>query len=536
MTKNNLIKTLEIEDQEEPISKEEVHTNLLWKQKAEQIKKDTNNFNLDDMCKQCLKQQLARGIKDENGNPKYTISCVGLETTKNLRGEEFYNYLKSTQTEEDMEIIEQSDNALKWMEGNIEDKRVYSPRPYQKMIAACSAKRKVLRMGRRCLEANEYIEGINKKYKAKHLWHLYKHHKKMPEIIAYDDVAHKLVKTKEYVIIPNGLKRVFKVTTVSGKSTTVTKEHPLLVFSENQYMFKPVFELKENLDSVLTIDNTLEPIISIKDIGVKQTYHLSVVKYQTFATKGGLIHHNTGKALDVRTEIPTPNGWKTMGELKEGDKVFDDYGNECNVTYVTEYQYDRACYQIRFDNGETIIADADHQWSVTSEEDRKDNLNKNIVDIEQVLTTEQILNSDSLYSIRVTKPVVYSHKSFSITPFIYGTELSNTFNKDYLQGSIEQRTALLRGIEQTNTYQPGCVRVSYSVKDEVKELLCSLGYKVYTIQANNNLVYFQYSKDKLLHMVDIKKVETRPVKCITVDSENSLYLASRNYIVLIILL
>ena len=122
---------------------------------------------------------------------------------------------------------------------------------------------------------------------------------------------------------------IYKVKTNSGHSITATAKHPLLLYYNKQYEYKEIGEISIEYDKLLFIDNKLHTIESIKYVGMRNTYHISVVKYETFSTKGGFLHHNTGKALDVRTLIPTPFGWKTMGDLIEGDVVFDDNGKPC---------------------------------------------------------------------------------------------------------------------------------------------------------------------------------------------------------------
>jgi replicative DNA helicase len=69
-----------------------------------------------------------------------------------------------------------------------------------------------------------------------------------------------------------------------------------------------------------------------------------------------------GKALALDTPIPTPTGWTTMGDLEVGDQVLDDQGQPCSVTYVTPVQLERRCYEVEFDDGSTLVADAHHQW------------------------------------------------------------------------------------------------------------------------------------------------------------------------------
>ena len=70
----------------------------------------------------------------------------------------------------------------------------------------------------------------------------------------------------------------------------------------------------------------------------------------------------TGKALALDTPIPTPTGWTTMGDIHVGDAVIDGQGRPCRVTFATAVMYDRPCYEVVFDDGSTIVADADHQW------------------------------------------------------------------------------------------------------------------------------------------------------------------------------
>jgi replicative DNA helicase len=70
----------------------------------------------------------------------------------------------------------------------------------------------------------------------------------------------------------------------------------------------------------------------------------------------------TGKALALDTPIATPNGWTTMGNLAAGDEVFDNDGRPCRVTFATPVMFDHPCYEVTFDDGSKIVADADHQW------------------------------------------------------------------------------------------------------------------------------------------------------------------------------
>ena len=274
-----------------------------WADVLENIKRESNNFDLETMCNICIKQQYELGIKDKDGNLMTPIECTGLQTFKNKieteHSSEVYDEIKEMLSAEELSLAEQTVNSMTWMEHTIKDEKLFSPRPYQILINSCSAKKKVLRMGRRCLEENEKVVGVKKSYRAKHLWHLFKSYKKMPEIVSYDDETGELVRTDQYLIMPNGIELVYKVTTETGHTTSATLKHPLFVFSKSgkQFEYKEIGDIDIENDQILFLDNKLHNIKSITKVGMRQTYHISVVKYETFATGAGFLHHNTGKTF-----------------------------------------------------------------------------------------------------------------------------------------------------------------------------------------------------------------------------------------------
>lgn len=127
-----------------------------------------------------------------------------------------------------------------------------------------------------------------------------------------------------------------------------------------------------------------------------------------------------GKALDVNTPIPTPSGFKTMGDIKVGDEVYGRDGKIYNVTFATEFQHNRKCYNIKFDDGSTIVADAEHIWTV---DDKSFKRGKK----ERDLTTQEMLDnglflSDGCkkYSIKNTAPILNEEKNLEIDPYLLG--------------------------------------------------------------------------------------------------------------------
>ncbi len=73
----------------------------------------------------------------------------------------------------------------------------------------------------------------------------------------------------------------------------------------------------------------------------------------------------TGKALSADTPIAVPGGWTPIGELVVGDLVLGGDGRPTRVTYVSPTWTDHEVYELTFDDGATILCDAEHLWLVT---------------------------------------------------------------------------------------------------------------------------------------------------------------------------
>jgi replicative DNA helicase len=69
-----------------------------------------------------------------------------------------------------------------------------------------------------------------------------------------------------------------------------------------------------------------------------------------------------GKALALDTPLPTPAGWTTMGEVAVGDQLIGASGMPVKVVAATEIMRGRPCYEVEFDDGTVIVADAGHLW------------------------------------------------------------------------------------------------------------------------------------------------------------------------------
>jgi phage terminase large subunit GpA-like protein len=130
-----------------------------------------------------------------------------------------------------------------------------------------------------------------------------------------------------------------------------------------------------------------------------------------------------GKALAIDTPIATPTGWRTMGDLRSGDYVFDATGNPTLVTFATEPMLDRECFEVVFSDGAKIVADADHLWEV-------DARNSDNQPIRKVMKTKDLIprvvrNGRYTYSIRLNGPLNLAEKNLPISPYTLGVWLGD---------------------------------------------------------------------------------------------------------------
>ena len=73
-----------------------------------------------------------------------------------------------------------------------------------------------------------------------------------------------------------------------------------------------------------------------------------------------------GIGLADTTPIPTPEGWTLLGDITAGDLVFDHRGRICTITDVL-HQGIVPVYEVRFDDGATLLAGGRHEWMTTSD-------------------------------------------------------------------------------------------------------------------------------------------------------------------------
>lgn len=165
--------------------------------------------------------------------------------------------------------------------------------------------------------------------------------------------------------------------------------------------------------------------------GVRHVWDLTVEEDSSFVCEGYVVHNSIGKALDVETPMLTSKGWTTMGELVEGDQLFTERGKLTTVTKAHKVLKNRECFSVTFSDDSSIVADADHLWTVYTYEDilHADRFGGNAAP--QIKTTKEILDN-LITTVRDDDTLELSELPTYRVPFVDKLDLSdvNLSNKD----------------------------------------------------------------------------------------------------------
>jgi replicative DNA helicase len=333
-----------------------------------------------------------------------------------------------------------------------------------------------------------------------------------------------------------------------------------------------------------------------------------------------------GKALALDTPLPTPGGWTTMGRVSAGDTLLGADGRPTQVLATSAVVTDRPCYEVEFDDGSVIVADAEHQWAIASTRHRAP---------ASVVTTEQLEvrvrgRSGLRPAVATARCLELPHQALLVAPYALGVWLASADSASsrfagsrsarsrfttpdpevvayveadgcdgyvaphdgvgsysvasrpsrgpavgralralgvlgtkhippaYLRASAPQRRALLAGLLDVGATvtAAGSVRLtvrSARLADDVRELIVSLGHRCVrtgravparrpgdarTVTFATCDDVFRLERKQLLHkerrgggiagrraVVDVRRVDSVPVRCVSVDNADHLYLA-----------
>lgn len=278
----------------------------------------------------------------------------------------------------------------------------------------------------------------------------------------------------------------------------------------------------------------------------------------------------TGKAQPCDTVIPTPNGYKLLGEIQVNDKVFNRYGLPVDVLGVYD-QGELNAYRVNLSDGRSTICNDEHLWGYYDEKG-----DFQIDTLKEMMTHEDITR----LSIPITKAINYIDSDISDDFYDIGKSCDHKVIDNYIDTSNQRRKwTILQGITDEIGNVINCdhtrgisyITDDYNLVRSIKTILNSLGilYKmverkkcnhnddstetveevyyeiILSLNNDNKMNFFRNSTKKYLldnidlsgnivdrvHINSIVDMECKmPMRCIYVNDPEHLYLTN-DYIV-----
>src|SRR5438876_12103310 len=133
----------------------------------------------------------------------------------------------------------------------------------------------------------------------------------------------------------------FDESLVQPSSVDVRVDRWFRVFRNSRYPFIDVKVAQEDLTELVEIDDDTPFILHPGEFVLGSTL-------ERIRLPDDLVARLEGKALALDTLVPTTQGWKTMGDLRAGDLVFDEDGFPAVGLAATPPMTGRPCFEIRF--------------------------------------------------------------------------------------------------------------------------------------------------------------------------------------------
>jgi clostridium neurotoxin, translocation domain protein len=270
---------------------------------------------------------------------------------------------------------------------------------------------------------------------------------------------------------------------------------------------------------------------------------------------------NVGKAIPDYTVIPTPTGFRKVGDIKVGDYLFGQDGKPTKVLATYPQEQEKEIWEVHFSDGRVAECCGEHLWEYRY---------KNCYYVEntetiykKILSTKNASKEDEFF-IRSNDWVQYETKEYDINPYLFGMIISqnerkypeyamweeelfdnypalwncNPENKyipqEYLLGDLKQRQLLLDGLLYVDGEYIDNITVNYTaysnkLKDDFLLLCYSLGLSTECRSIKKNgiesfLISVHPHKDYLAITSIIKTTQKVKMTCFTVDNKDHLFL------------
>ncbi|CAM3195321.1 dCTP deaminase [Stackebrandtia soli] len=209
----------------------------------------------------------------------------------------------------------------------------------------------------------------------------------------------------------------FDPTLVQPSSVDVRLDRWFRVFNNQKYTHIDPAQRQDDLTALAEVPDGEPFVLHPGEFVLASTL-------EVFTLPDNLAARLEGKALCVNTPIPTPDGWRTMGDLRVGQRVFDENGEPCTILRASPIMYGRSCMEVRFSDKSSIVADVDHQWSTRSNAERRH------ARPATVRTTGEIAESVRVgdewnHQVPLAGAARYPTRELPIDPYVFGIWLGD---------------------------------------------------------------------------------------------------------------
>lgn len=190
-----------------------------------------------------------------------------------------------------------------------------------------------------------------------------------------------------------------------------------------------------------------------------------------------LFSRQSGKALAIDTPILTEDGWKYMKELKRGDRVYAPDGSLTTITATSQVFYRHDCYRVSFSDGQEVVADADHRWTLRDAQTGEP----------ITLTTAELASIDRRWlnkgkscwrhHVEAPKPIQRPWADLPVDPYVLGLWLGDGSSSKAEITTADPECAeavLAAGYELGYTAPAGGRSLTYGFRGGLFKALCGL--------------------------------------------------------------
>ena len=350
------------------------------------------------------------------------------------------------------------------------------------------------------------------------------------QVASMDNVFIYVDKDKQILGLPTGLE------------STVKKMFPEAKFIDNSDQYWPFAKINP-------VQHEMKPRNQLQIDAINFILE-NAKKKQKLAC---ILSPGQGKCEPNSRKIPTPDGYKLMGDIRSGDYVFRKDG--CPTKVLAIYpQGEKDVYRITFSDGRYAECGAEHLWNVYTNH----NVGVRTLQLKDIIE-EYRHNTISIPTIDDNHYVCFNSIDIDKDPYEIGYKINpmkeyeadNTIPDSYIYNSYDVRINLLKGLFDYNgNIDPETGDITYESKSiellkTIRNIIISLGKRAvinghtlfieagiqFKVDLFRNLDTLKQlvnaksiEKNKYLDITNIELIRREECTCITVDAPDELYL------------